>query len=764
VGAPKLYDSRALQLMMDELAKSLRNTSFVDPKALANALGNVQGFNSTDLSQQFAANGAVGPGAASVFAGNAGSAAPPVASSGTSPSTPITINVSPTLSTGTSAAAPATSASAGSPTGPQAPGLPTLQTPPAYNPNFGPNGGDLLADETNLTYQLFNLQMMLQRALSDRLYQHAARRQAVLGFDIDIEPSSRARDAAAVVDVTVRLECRGIAGCDASKGMSIVALMPEEGSHNAATLSQKATGFGGALASAVFSVGYSMQKRSQVFYLYRDMDTVSVEPAGNATEAHFGWQFRPVLGRRTVAAGKRHLLVVLALPTPDEAAKEPQAPELVVTTNTSWVYYDRKLQTTHDSNWLSRSLPEPFSYKPPFNVEVPSTASSQDDLKAEITHVDWVPTDPGNGVAILSGRNFFSGTTVRFGNKTYSGSADGLVIKSDQTLEVSLPSAAAAMGGVLSGRYGPAKQIETDEAPPQGFRIDSLYATPIGAFLYAVDVTMVTRTGGQCNCQPAWDSIVSKLNPAVVMVNGLPLNVRPSLTHGPVTNPEEAHLLFQAPAEAFSKATLLTVTFPFAGRIWSQTMPYYKTTLAVTRLAGTPHSRLVISSSNPGDNLCDKAWTLMLDPDHTYTSPDAQLTCVGAGSKTLGFDIDSDTLSKYKRLVLTKNNLVLEAEIPKADAPSPEPVVDKTPAVTVQQYSITTVTFTGKYLDKVTKVMFDKTALEIVKKEAKTLVVSLSKDVTEKPRAVVQLQLLTDGNDPVLATLTVTPAPEPKGK
>ena len=35
VAPPKVYDARALQLMMDELADSLKKTSFIDPKALA---------------------------------------------------------------------------------------------------------------------------------------------------------------------------------------------------------------------------------------------------------------------------------------------------------------------------------------------------------------------------------------------------------------------------------------------------------------------------------------------------------------------------------------------------------------------------------------------------------------------------------------------------------------------------------------------------------------------------------------------------------
>ena len=262
VAPPKLYDARALQLMRDDLANSLAKTSFVDPTALANALGNVQGFNATDLSQQFAANGAVGPNAAGVLAGTAGSAATVPPSTGlTTP--PVSITISPTVNQGTAAPAAATAPSAG----PQPPALPALQTAPTYNPNFGPSGGDLLADETNLTYQLFNLRMMLERALSDRLYNRQARRQAVLGFEIDVVPTKDARDAAAVVDVTVRLDCNQLSGCESGKPLSVVSLMPEEGSHNAVTLSQKATGFGGALASAVFSVGYSVQKRNTVFYI-----------------------------------------------------------------------------------------------------------------------------------------------------------------------------------------------------------------------------------------------------------------------------------------------------------------------------------------------------------------------------------------------------------------------------------------------------------------------------------------------------------------
>ena len=774
VAPPKVYDARALQLMMDELANSLQKTSFIiDPKALANALGNVQGYSATDLSQQFAANGAVGPNAAAVFAGTAGSSASMTPATGTT-TPPVTITISPTVNQGT--AAPAVAASG---TGPQAPALPTLQTGPTYNPNFGPSGGDLLSDEANLTYQLFNLRMMLERALSDRLYHRQARRQAVLGFDIDVVPTKQATDAAAEVDLTIHLNCNSLPSCDANQPLSVVAMMPEEGSHNAATLSQKAAGFGGALASAVFSVGYSVQKRNTVFYVYKDMDTLSFQVSPGKDDPntlHFGWQFRPVLGRRTVAAGKRHLFVVLALPATDkletDTSKPQPTPSLKVEVKTSWHFYDGKRQATSDGyfHWrLLHPLPGAVMVDPAYTVDIQGTSISQFDLQPHISNAKWSPTDSANGVIILTGKNFFPGTTVRLGNKTYANTTDGLVIKSDQELEVAVPSTAAALGGVLSGRYGTAQPIASENAPPHGFTIQNLSASPIGNSLYYVDVTLQTRTDETAEARatadvppprPSFASVLEKLNTPVVLLNGAPVNIRPSLTSD--AKAERAHVVFTAPTEAFSAATVVTVTFPFAGPHWVQSIPYYKTTLNVTRLGGQKNSALVISANNPGAKLCD-GWTLELDPDNTFPVGGSNLKCLEKSSNTLAFNIDSDTLGKYKRFVLTKDKFApFQAEIPKADAPTPAPTVDK--SVSLKQNDLGTVTFTGKYLDKVTKVLLDKAELKIVSQAKDKIVISLPKEVTEKARETVQLQLLSDGNDPVLATVKVDAVPEPKGK
>lgn len=781
VGQPKVYDSRELTLMLDNLSEQLQNKNFIDPKALAAALGNIQGYQNSDFSLSGFLNGAVGSQAASVFAGaGAGSTSPPAstASSGT-PS--VTVNVAPTLNAGTGTASTPTAASTTTPLGPQAPALPSLQTAPSYTPTFGSNGSDLLSDEVNLTYQLYNVRMLLDRSLTDRLHGDQARLQAVVGFDVDLEPDSSAKDAAAVVEVTVQMSSITAAGnaCDAKGNVSLVALMPEEGSHNAATLSQQAYGFGGAIASSVFSLGIAGQKRSQVFYLYRDMDTVSFEnPATGSTALKFGWQFRPVLGRKSVDPGLRHMIVVLGLPCSDSG---PVIPQMAIHVGTRWQRYESKTQTTSaKGHWWEHSLPAPASVDFP-STEIPSTESSQDRLTPEIAQVRWVPTDGNNGVAIVTGRNLFPGTTVRLGGKTYRGLSDGLVIKSDQELEVTASAAAAVTGGVLSGRYGNAQPLEPHAAPlpTGGLRLAGFRLHPMGDEMYEViaDLVVTPDAAGNLSTLP---QIEGSLNTPIVSVNGVPIATPPYLSQAPPppNSPKGSlspiELTTFALAAAFAKgAPLFTVTFPFAGPLWTASLPYYTPTLNVVRLGSDKQVRLLITATNAADQLCTD-WVLQLDDGNEFSLLGSGATipargglkCVDPHTQTLSFDIPAKDLKPYHRLLLVNRpaagNFIappkspLVGDIPKPEPPPPGPSLDKDQKVSVAQYDVRPVKFTGKHLDEVTKVLFDKIELRIVKQEEKDIVISLSPQVTSKARDDVGLQLLSDGNDPVIATLSVT--------
>ncbi len=722
VSLPKLYDSRSLTLMLDDLSQSLKKTSFIDPKALATALGNTQGYNSQDFSQGIAVRGAVGPQAAAVVAGGTGGASAGLA----------------------------------------APSLPAQQTAPTYSPTYGPSGADLLSDQTNLTYQFNNVRMLIERSLTDRVYNKGPRLQAVVGFDVDLEPTGHAVDAAAVVEVTVEVAgCEGLKDCKQAERLSLVAVMPEEGSHNAATLSQKASAFGGAIAAQVFSVGYSAQKRSQVFYLYRDMDTVSFQkPVAEANKVQFGWQFRPVLGRRIVTPGMRHMMAVLALPANDVPGQTTE-PKLKIHVKTTWNNYKLKTQTTEGRRGLFKpDVPKHFDY-PEAEVSVPSTASVQADLGPSINSVKWVPTDASTGVVIVRGQNFFPGTKINFGSKVYATEADGLVIKSDHELEVAAPLTVAVAGGVLSGRYGAALPLEArDAALPGSFMITSLRVYPEGGDMYQVAIDLLFDK------PVSMTDLLNKANPPVVLAKGVPICMPPS--YSAKAEPNTAQLTTFIPSSALQGGvSTITVTYPFAGADWSASSPYYVPTVTVTRLGGTDTTRLLIAVTDRTLLLCTNRWTLQLDKDKSFEQDKslggALLACLDPKRQLLSLDIATKDLKPYHKFILLPAGgdaglSPLVGDIPSAAPPPPGPSLDKGQKVSIAQNATKSVTFTGANLDQVTKVLFGKTELSIVSKDAKSIVVMISKDVTATA-ADIELQLISDGNDPILAALTITAAP-----
>lgn len=118
------------------------------------------------------------------------------------------------------------------------------------------------------------------------------------------------------------------------------------------------------------------------------MDTIVFQGPSQPGQARFGWQFRPVLERPTVTAGKRHLIVVLALPASDYPNEQKYAPELVAKAVTSWQYYDSKLQTTFDGHWWSHALPSLSAKPQAYSFEVPSIATMQGWLGPKVTDIN----------------------------------------------------------------------------------------------------------------------------------------------------------------------------------------------------------------------------------------------------------------------------------------------------------------------------------------------------------------------------------------
>jgi hypothetical protein len=362
VGSPKVFDNRSLSIMLDQLNAQLQSVQTIDASKINGALGNQQGAEShtRSLSASLAASALPGAAAATDKA-----------------------NTQP----------------------PSPPGAATLPTAPTYTPAIGINASDLLADQVDLSYQIFNIRMLLERALSDRLYNGKTRLQAVVGFKITIDPPREARDHAAFVEVTVSSEQR-------HRPPSLVAIMPYEKTYNSSAVSSSATAFTGAAVFQVFSLGINAQKQDQVFYLFRDSDTLAMERMQRPKNAQddsvtFGWQFRPVLGSRSVSAGMRQVFAVIALPDTDEGRKQAN---FDVQVRTYWRKYDHSLLATAKKEDYVRG---PYPYQVPIN----SSESYERDLAPVIDNFQWVTTGANTAVVSFTGKIFSPARRFRWATR-----------------------------------------------------------------------------------------------------------------------------------------------------------------------------------------------------------------------------------------------------------------------------------------------------------------------------------------------------------
>ena len=380
---------------------------------------------------------------------------------------------------------------------------------PNCSPAFGMAAADLLADQMNLAYQIVNLRLLNERALSDRLIRDPeqdellSRVQAVLGFEVSISPPSYANDCVAVAEIEVLVP-------EEEEPISIVAMIPQEKTYNAATLSSSADSLDGSVVS-LLRIGAAVGRRRNNVYLHRDTDTTAFErnvgcdgdgwyggafgsvgrrrnvPKGLAA---FGWEFRPVLGRRSVSPGARWMLAVAALPKSDppraEADRqthpqgaEGQTPELMVRTKTYWRRYIRKRQTTtmRLGLWPLPLFGPRMVESPWYRLTIYRTSDIQKSLSPIANKVSWTDVGGGNAVVLVEGEHFYSGTEVIIGGIRYRAGDGNLVLKSHRAMEVHTTIAAVAKGdAVLSGRYGASIPLV---AKPPGKDWEPLWANGI---------------------------------------------------------------------------------------------------------------------------------------------------------------------------------------------------------------------------------------------------------------------------------------------
>ncbi len=561
VGVPKAFDNRTLNLMLDNLNDSLAGLNVVDQKTLNQAIGSVQGSTLQETNTSLTIQGGTA-----------------TSSGGDSPSSAKGLSA-----TKSTAAAGSTDSSAGN------------DVPSAYTKlPYSLGASDLLNEQVDLMYQVFNLRMLIDRSLSDRLLsapeasKDPPRLQTVIGLNVSIDPPRDAERSAAIIEVTLYRDKNS----PPKDRPSLVSLMPQEHTYNSAALSSKSFAFGGSAVAKVISVGFTTTHRGRTYYLFRDNDTVSfekpTEPAGNAIT--FGWQFRPVLGRRSVAPGMRQMFAVVSLPVDDEYADRLSGNARIIHLKADvrcwWVKYDPGSLTTATARelrpWnkiahvlsLGTTLtypPKGVTYNPGYLVDVPLTTAYLKDLEPDVKEASWHPVGPTQAVVTLKGQNFFADTRIAVGDRLLSGSRDGLRLISDQSLDFTTSVAALSADAAILGRYGPARSIEANHSSKGALRVlQAEFRQIAGGYSEVSLYPMFAKS----SCLDSADLEDNALGTPVIFLNGAPLPG--PYEYRPAGSGDCLQVIARIPPEiAKDLHGTLMLKFPFRGRQMQAFLPVY---------------------------------------------------------------------------------------------------------------------------------------------------------------------------------------------
>jgi hypothetical protein len=525
VGAPKAFDNRTLSLMLERLKSQLTGINVIDQTALAKAIGTVQGSRIQETARAFTIQG---PGAPSLQNEH-----------------DTTSNLTPPASapTTTDSIKQTTTTPGITPSAPTVPDV--ISTPSALtNLQYGMSASDLLNEQVDLTYEIINIQMLLDRSLSDRLLATQdlkdlrPRLQSVIGFNVTIDPPRDAENAEAVVEI--KLRCREPKECNTDgREPSLVAAMPQEHTYNSVALNSKSNAFGGSAVIKLLTVGYSERRRGQTYYMFRDNDTASFQRQSvpRSGEITFGWAFRPVLGRKSIAPGTRQLFAVVSLPKEDLPDSTGRVEHFSVDVKAYWRKYDPGSLTTandHEIRPWSRvghvlSLGTSLTYPPGgktevggFDLAVPLTSSYLDALSPTVRSIKWRPVGNKQAVVAVKGQNLYSDTKVVIGDKTLATSQDGLRLLPDQALDITTDMSALVSDAAILGRYGPATPLELP-APAGKTQLSIVEAmrTPAAIGGY-VDLKIVPGFENNACLNPR-EMVDEKFGQPVLFINGAPV-------------------------------------------------------------------------------------------------------------------------------------------------------------------------------------------------------------------------------------------------
>jgi hypothetical protein len=398
----KIYNTRTLETQLQTLSNRLGQISGIDQASLISRLGGIQGASSSQFAMNLQATGLASPAVTSTttngtpsiaqtVGGTTTTGTPSVAqttgsttntstpqtvdtvngATPTSPATSQTVTTTVSNTTGTTSQTLTTTpsntvattnqtvtttpsntvqnVSAMPATTPAPPPLPTM-TPLATPSSYGMSALDTLNEQMQLSYQIINLQLLLQGALSDEYtpVYGLGKRHVTFGFPISVATPLQYRGDAAEVEVSV---CNP-ANLKEAVAPTVQTIIPQEKTYNVASIVGSSKGLGaGAVVGSVVNIGANFAWTHQTYYLVKQQDTVALRrahglkvPACNDSlpPATFAWQFRPVLGQKTIDQGPRSLFAQLAFAPSAAFPLEESGMVAQVAVRTCWREYDRK--------------------------------------------------------------------------------------------------------------------------------------------------------------------------------------------------------------------------------------------------------------------------------------------------------------------------------------------------------------------------------------------------------------------------------------
>ncbi len=460
VGEPKIYDDQALALMLNAATAQLTTLRPIDQTTLIGHIGAAQGASLSQSGFALQVNGLPSVGNVTTTASGTpstvqtlGTTTTTAAGATTSGTTTTNQTTTPSSTVQNVATQPSVAASA-----PSAP-APSTSLPSAYSIS----AMDTLNEQMQLTYEIANLQLLLQGSLTDRFVTgtRLLKHRTTVGFPISITPPAekRFRNAVAEVDVIVR---NGPGMMTPEQGPGLVTILPREKTYNVANITDRSVSIGGGVVTQVASVGATWLWGHKTYYLVQDQDTVALQRQSPAGQTEFAWQFRPVLGRQFVRSGLRQTFVQLAFPT--GISRCSRLGDIAITVR--WRKYDSKNGSVGAEIASSTAQRYPLEY---FDMTPQADSVTIEDVGAGM-------------ITISAAGGFLPGTSVRIGAVTLNDSVSNFAL-TPSGLRFTIPAILAATNPpMLVSRDGTEQELLQNDAavgnPPQGLATCADQTTP----------------------------------------------------------------------------------------------------------------------------------------------------------------------------------------------------------------------------------------------------------------------------------------------